>query len=57
MSSELAALNEVFNIGEPVNFNGNLPVGTEILVDWNENDDGSFTPFIEQQVNLFLPPN
>lgn len=55
LSSELAALNEVFNIGEPVNFKGFLPIGTEVVINWNENDDGSFTPFIEQQLNLFKP--
>lgn len=49
------SLNEVLNIGEPANFRGYLDTGAEVMVNWNENSDGSFTPFIEQQVNLFLP--
>lgn len=55
LPSELAALNEVLNIGEPANFKGFLAVGTEVLINWNENNNGSFTPFMEQQLNLFKP--
>jgi hypothetical protein len=55
LPSELLALNSVLNIGEPENFKGYLGVGTEVTVAWNENADGSFTPFIEQQLNLFKP--
>ncbi len=55
-SSELLSLNAVLNIGEPTNFKGFISVGTEVMVNWNENNDGSFTPFIEQQLNLFNPP-
>jgi len=25
------------------------------MIDWNENSDGSYTPFMEQQLNLFKP--
>ena len=55
LSSELLSLNNVLNIGEPANFKGYLPNGTEVSVSWNENADGSFTPFMEQQLNLFKP--
>ena len=55
LSGELLALNNVLNIGEPANFRGYLPNGTEVSVSWNENADGSFTPFVEQQLNLFKP--
>lgn len=54
-SRESLALNAVLNIGEPANFKGYLAVGTEVMIYWNENGDGSFTPFMEQQVNLFKP--
>lgn len=55
LSSELLALNEVLNIGEPANFEGFLPINTEVIISWNENANGSFTPFMEQQLNLFKP--
>lgn len=55
LASELNALNAVVNIGEPVNFKGFLGVNTEVTVSWNENNDGSYTPFIEQQLNMFKP--
>jgi len=55
LSTELLALNNVFNIGEPVNYRGYLAIGAEVMINWNENNDGSYTPFIEQQVNLFKP--
>lgn len=54
-SSELLNLSNVLNIGEPVNHRGYLPVGTEVMIYWNENNDGSFTPFMEQQLNMFKP--
>ncbi len=53
--SELLALDAVLNIGEPANFKGFLGVNTEVIISWNENNNGSFTPFIEQQLNLFKP--
>jgi hypothetical protein len=53
---ERLSLNEVLNIGEPANFRGYIDTGTEVTINWNENSDGSFTPFMEQQLNLFLPP-
>jgi len=55
LSSELLALNAVTNIGEPANYPGYLAVNTEVAIYWNENDDGSYTPFIEQQLNMFKP--
>jgi hypothetical protein len=55
LSSELLALNAVTNIGEPPNYRGYLAVNTEVAINWNENSDGSYTPFIEQQLNLFQP--
>jgi hypothetical protein len=55
-SSELLSLNAVLNIGEPANFRGYVSVGTEVMINWNENSNGSFTPFIEHQLNLFNPP-
>ena len=55
LPSELNALNSVTNIGEPENYRGYLAINTEVTVSWNENSDGSYTPFIEQQVNLFKP--
>jgi len=55
LESERLALADVTNIGEPQNFGGNLAVGTQVTIKWNENPDGSFTPFIEQQLNLFKP--
>lgn len=55
LSRELNALNIVTNIGEPVNYGGYLTIGTEVAISWNENADGSFTPFMEQQLNLFKP--
>jgi hypothetical protein len=55
LSSELLDLNTVTNIGEPANYKGYLSVGTEVTISWNENADGSFTPFMEQQLNLFKP--
>jgi len=55
LSSELIALNSVLNIGEPANYQGYLSIGAEVTISWNENNDGSYTPFIEQQVNLFKP--
>jgi len=55
LSSELNALNTVLNIGEPTNYGGYLSVGAEVTIHWNENNDGSYTPFMEQQVNLFKP--
>lgn len=55
LSSELIYLNSVLNIGEPANYRGYLSIGAEVIINWNENNDGSYTPFIEQQVNLFKP--
>ncbi len=55
LSSELLALNEVLNIGETANFKGFIFNGTEVTISWNENANGSFTPFMEQQLNLFKP--
>ena len=55
LSSELIALNAVTNIGEPANFTGFLSIGAEVTISWNENNNGSYTPFMEQQVNLFKP--
>jgi len=55
IDSEKLALNNVTNIGEPANFGGHLAVGTRVTIKWNENPNGSFTPFIEQQLNLFKP--
>lgn len=55
LSSELLALTAVTNIGEPDNYKGYLAVDTEVMVHWNENNDGSYTPYIEQQLNLFKP--
>jgi len=55
LSSELLALNNVLNLGEPTNFRGYIANGTEVTISWNENADGSFTPFMEQQLNLFSP--
>jgi len=55
LQSEILDLNDVLNIGEPVNFGGNIALGTEVTIRWNENPNGSFTPFIEQQLNLFKP--
>ncbi|KKL47035.1 hypothetical protein LCGC14_2339570, partial [marine sediment metagenome] len=54
-SSEILSLSSVLNIGEPANFRGFLAVNTEVMIYWNENEDGSFTPFMEQQLNLFKP--
>jgi len=53
--SELLALNNVLNIGEPANHRGYLANNTETMIYWNENEDGSYTPFMEQQLNLFKP--
>ncbi len=55
LDSELLALSTVTNLGEPSNFRGFLPTNTEVMIYWNENNDGSFTPFMEQQLNLFQP--
>ena len=55
LQSELNALNAVTNIGEPANYPGYLSVGAEVMIQWNENSDGSYTPYIEQQLNLFKP--
>jgi len=55
LASELIALDSVLNIGEPANYMGYLAVGAEVMIDWNENSDGSYTPFMEQQLNLFKP--
>ena len=55
LNSEILALNDVTNIGEPANHRGFILPGTRVTVKWNENLDGSFTPFIEQQLNLFKP--
>lgn len=55
LSNELLALNTVLNIGEPANHRGYLSANTEVMIYWNENEDGSFTPFMEQQLNLFKP--
>ncbi|KKN98916.1 hypothetical protein LCGC14_0141610 [marine sediment metagenome] len=55
LASELNALNSVLNIGEPENFTGYLSINSQVTINWNENDNGSYTPFIEQQVNFFKP--
>jgi len=55
LPSELNALNSVLNIGEPANFKGYLSIDQEVTVFWNENSNGSYTPFLEQQLNLFKP--
>lgn len=54
-ANELLSLNSVTNLGEPANSKGFLSPGTQVIINWNENDDGSFTPFMEQQLNLFKP--
>lgn len=56
IDSELLALNSVLNIGEPANYAGYIAVGTEVAIHWNKNSDGSYTPYMEQQLNLFKPP-
>ena len=55
LSSEIISLSEVVNIGEPENFKGYLSINQEVGISWNENTDGSYTPFMEQQLNLFKP--
>jgi len=55
LPTELLVLNAVLNIGEPANYPGYLGINTEVSINWNENSDGSYTPFIEQQLNLFKP--
>ncbi len=55
LTSEILDLNSVMNIGEPANFQGYLSIGAEVSISWNENIDGSYTPFMEQQLNLFKP--
>jgi hypothetical protein len=57
LASELAALSNVINIGEPSNYNGNMSIGQQVEVKWNENADGTYTPYMEQQLNIFLPPS
>ncbi len=54
-ANELLALNSVTNLGEPANSKGFLPPGTQVMISWNENNNGSFTPFMEQQLNIFKP--
>lgn len=57
LPSELSALNNVLNLGEPQSFAGFLDIGTQVTVNWNEEANGTYTPYIEQQVNLFNPPS
>lgn len=55
LPTELIKLDDVPNIGESANFPGHISPGTQVTIRWNENSDGSFDPFIEQQLNLFKP--
>lgn len=55
LPSEILQLTDVLNLGEPKNFKGNIGINTRVTIRWNENADGSFTPFIEQQLNMFKP--
>jgi len=54
LTSELNKLSNVVNIGEPANHQGNMQVGQQVQIKWNEDTDGSYTPYIEQQYNAFL---
>lgn len=53
LNSEIAQLSTVENIGEPSSNLGGLAPGTQVTVIWQEASNGTFTPIIEQQLNLF----
>jgi len=53
---ELHALDSVENVGEPGHSPGYLRDGEQVRIQWNENVDGSWTPYIEKQINLFVIP-
>jgi len=55
LDSEILSLNAVLNIGEPANHRGYISTGAVVAIHWNKNSDGSYTPYMEQQLNLFKP--